>query len=277
MSAREPQRPVCTISACEARKRNRPWAALFVKLESRFKLIKGAKGMSNSRDAVTADSLKGMAVLSLASGNKIGRVEELFLYPENGTLSGLSLAAGSDVMFVPHHHIHSFGQDAIMVQDEQSLAPVEAFEGVGRNINKIFGARVISEAGYVLGSVSQIYVTLKPPPAAIFEVSKSVFHKFFGRVLYIPASAGHALSDDSQRLVIPDSAAKTAVRDIRAALEQGVVVRSFDAAAEPRPVAVTGDDDEDKTVVRRPADEDETVVRMRDEDETVVRMPRKAG
>ena len=233
--------------------------------------------MSNSKVAVTADSLRGMTVLSVASGNKVGLVDDLFLYPDNGSLSGISLTADGHLKFVPYDDIHSLGSDAIMVEYEQSAAPVEAAEETGRSIKAVFGARVISDSGDILGQITQVYVTLMHPPAVIFQISKSLLHRFFGLVSYLPASAGHVLSDDSRRLVVPRTAAKAAVRDIRDLIEQGIIVRSFEGVAEMPHAAVQDDDDDDVTVVRNTLDEDETVVRLRDEDETVVRMPRKAG
>jgi uncharacterized protein YrrD len=228
--------------------------------------------MGGSRGSLPAESFRGMAVLSLATGNRLGLVDDLFLFPQNGTLSGVSIASQGGLMFAPFNAIHSFGRDAIVLQDERFAAPIAAFENSGRALRRILGAGVVSDAGDVLGRISRVHVTLEPPPAAIFEVAKSFLHKIFGRSIYLPASAGRALSDDSQRLLISAAAARSGVRDIRDLLEQGITVRSFEGDA-----VQAGDDFEDETVVRMPVDDDETVVRMRDDDETVVRLPRKAG
>lgn len=86
--------------------------------------------------------------------------------------------------------------------------------------------------------------------------------KLLGRGFYIPASAGHALSDDAQRLVVPDETAANTSADIAGLVSQPLIVRTF----EP----VLGDID--KTLIVLQDDEDQTIVRMNyDEDETILR------
>jgi hypothetical protein len=88
--------------------------------------------------------------------------------------------------------------------------------------------------------------------------------KLLGRQIFIPASAANALSDDRERLVVPDEIAEIASRSIDELIEAQNSVRSYSAGS--------GGVDVDKTVVVPFIEnDDETVVRFRDDDETVVR------
>jgi len=232
--------------------------------------------MSDLRDVTPINSLKGKTLISLATGNKLGRVENVFIDPVNGVLHSLTVAGGAGPAgWIAYDRIYSFGRDAIMAESEEAVTPPDsALIGGGRNSNELFGTKVIAESGQVLGDISNIFVTLAPRPFVIYEVRESLLDKLLGRGFYIPASAGHALSEDGERLLVPDAAIQNASADIAELLARTTaVVRSFSPAESAAAAPV---DDGDETVVRL-RDEDETVVRIRDEDDTVVRLPRKAS
>ena len=232
--------------------------------------------MSDLRDVTPINSLKGKTLLSLTTGNKLGRVENIFIDPVNGVLHSLTVAGGAGPAgWIVYDRIHSFGRDAIMAESEEAVTPPDpALPGGGRNANDLFGTKVITESGQVLGEISNIFVTLASPPFVIYELRESLLDKLLGRGFYMPASAGHALSEDGVRLLVPDAAIQNASADIDELLARTTaVVRSFSPAES---AAAAPADNGDETVVRL-RDEDETVVRIRDEDDTVVRLPRKAS
>ncbi|HVF30803.1 MAG TPA: PRC-barrel domain-containing protein [Pyrinomonadaceae bacterium] len=232
--------------------------------------------MSDLRDVAPTSSLTGMTVVSLASGNDLGRITDLFVDPSSGVLLGVTLSmldgrAGE----IPNVEIYNIGRDAVMVRALESIAPPEA--GVldrGQSASKLIGTKIITESGDVLGHITNVFVTLKPPPHILYEARQSLLDKLLGREFFIPASVGHALSDDYARLVVPDVTTELAASDLASLIEQRIEVRTFDAGAERQ--STDNDDtilvsvDEDATLVR--FDEDETVVRFDDEDETVVRI-----
>ncbi|MEO6334427.1 MAG: hypothetical protein ABIO91_05520 [Pyrinomonadaceae bacterium] len=225
--------------------------------------------MSDLKDVSPMSLLTGMTVVSLATGNELGKILDLFIDPINGVLLGVTLVLSDGRRAgLAQGEIYSFGKDAVMVQSEQSITPLDNGElAGGQQASKLIGTKIITESGEILGHITNIFVTLKPPPQILYEARQSILDKLLGREFFLPASVGHALSDDAARLVVPDVTSEMAVSDLSNLVDHGIQVRSFDpagarAGSSPR---------EDDTVLVAP-DEDETVVRFRDEDETVVRL-----
>jgi uncharacterized protein YrrD len=224
--------------------------------------------MSAARPVCPINDLKGMSVLSLDSGNKLGYIADLFIDPINGVLLGatLSMPDGS-VGGLSHGEIHSFGRDAVMARTDGSIAAWDdtVLRG-GREASKLIGTKIITESGDVLGQIADVFVTMKPPPHILYEVRNSIIDKLLGREFFLPASVGHALSDDATSLIVPDFTADVATSDLSELVGQSIEVRSYDPAGERS--------DEDDTVIVRD-DEEETVVRFgSDEEDTVLRPPR---
>ena len=239
--------------------------------------------MSDLKDVSPINLFSGMTVLSLSSGNKLGQVLELFIDPINGVLVGLTLSLSDGrIAGLTENEIHSFGRDAVMARGDQSIIPLDSGQlAIGQQASKLIGTNIITESGDVIGNITDVFVTLKPPPHILYEVRQSLLDKLLGREFFVPASVGHALSDDATRLVVPDATMEIADSDLSNLVEQGIEVRTFDPSSERARPQVRDDDtipvvfQEDETIVRM-RDEDETVVRLRDDDDTVVRQPRRS-
>ena len=232
--------------------------------------------MSDSKDVSPISQLTGMNVVSLASGNALGRILEPFIDPISGVLLGvsISLADGSQAGLT-RDEIYSFGRDAVMVNGDGSVVPLD--DGIlsgGQPASKLIGTKIITESGDVLGQISNIFVTLRPPPRIIYEAGQSIFDKLLGRTFFVPASVGYALSDDGERLVVPDTTVDIAASDLDELVDQDIEVRSFQpgdrSQRQPKDDDTIVVIDEEQTVVRL-MDDEETVVRLGDDDDTVIR------
>ena len=223
--------------------------------------------MSDVKDVAPIRVLTGMTVLSLTTGNKLGRVLDLLIDPINGVLLGVTLTlADGGVAGLAHGEIYSFGRDAVMVRDDHSTAPLDAGILVaGQPASKLIGTKIITESGDMLGQITNVFVTLRPPPHILYEARQSILDKLLGREFYIPASVGHALSDDSARLVVPDITSEIAASDLESLLGQHIEVRTFEAGGP----SGMGPDNDDTILVR--VDEDETLVRFGDDEDTILR------
>jgi uncharacterized protein YrrD len=230
--------------------------------------------MNEARDFVPIKALVGMPVLSRASGNKLGMVRDLSIDPANGVLNGLVVAITDRVAALPYEAIYSFGYDAIMAESDDSLRASEGSEATSGSHAKehLIGTKVLTESGRLLGNISNVFVTLKNPPFIVYEIRESVLDKLLGRQLYILSSGGYALSDDAERLVVPEEAAEAASSNITELINRTLTVRTFS----PTPGNREDSSDEDRTWVRPGMDEDETIIRVRDEEETILRPPRTA-
>lgn len=238
--------------------------------------------MGQTKEVVSLNELVGRSVVSLTTGNKLGAVQDIFVDPLSGILAGLILVVPQgDLAQISVDNIHSFGQDAIMALTDDSVIALQEKAGNKPLAGELIGTQVITDSGEGLGQIAGIYVTISPPPAVIYEIRNSLLDKLLGRQTFIPASAGYALSDDRQRLIVPNETSEIASATPEGLLEEGLSVRSISPAR--------GSDQYDDTFVMFPAGEDEntlvrdrledeTVVRLRDEDETVVRRrPRDAS
>ncbi len=158
------------------------------------------------------DALIGMNILSRATGNKLGNVYDLIVDPVKGVLLGLA-ARGTDeqLRVVDGREIYSFGPDAVMVNTDDSLLSLEDTHLTGVPLAKknVHGARIVTESGTLLGQVANIYLYTSPPHLLFYEVRESLLDKLLGRALFIPASAGQAISDNAERIVVPEDTART--------------------------------------------------------------------
>ena len=235
--------------------------------------------MTESNDVVPIGSLAGMAVLSLSTGNKLGRVSDVRIDPVDGRLTGLALE-GDDNVELPYDSIYSFGRDAVMAVSDDSLIVSTGDSRVpDRSSKNLVGTRVVMESGEILGEIADILVTLKPPPTVVYEIRRSILDRLLGKTFFIPASLGYALSDDAARLLVPDQAAEIASSDISTLLSPAVDVKSFSSVPEAstwneyEDETVLRDREEDITVMRHLEDDDATLLIRDDEDETIVRRP----
>ncbi|HYJ92817.1 MAG TPA: hypothetical protein VEV84_16015 [Pyrinomonadaceae bacterium] len=241
--------------------------------------------MSDISDVLPIDSLIGMTVLSLSTGNKLGNVREAFVDAVNGLLIGITVvtADGSEAS-LGYQEIHSFGRDAIMASADDSIKPHTETPFSGHpSAKSLMGTKVVSASGNLLGQIADIFVTVRQPPSVYYELRESMLDKLLGRQLFIPGSAGYALSDDAQRLIVPDETIEAAMPSIAALFGGQISVSSFSPGSPQKSGRLSNDQDDTLVViadeadetVTRVADEDETVVRLKDEDETVLRWRRR--
>jgi uncharacterized protein YrrD len=236
--------------------------------------------MAESNQTVPVGVLTGKPVLSLATGNKLGRVVDVRIDPLNGLVRGLMLETGDGIAAdLPYEQIYSIGRDAVMAS-EDGIVPAASEEGsVNRRAKDLVGAKVVMESGQVLGEIADVLVTLNPPPTVLYEVRRSMLDRLLGRTFFIPASVGYALSDDAARLVVPELTADMASTDASALAGPSVDVKSFPAPhggewEEYGDETVLRNGDPDATVLRSREDgNDETLLIREDEDATVVGRP----
>ena len=240
--------------------------------------------MGETTDVLPVSGLVGRSVLSLSSGNRLGTASDVFIDPLNGLLIGFRIAApNGDITMLPFDAVHSIGGDAIMAASDDSVAPPGETPFAGSpNFYELTGTKIITESGELLGHIAGIFVTISHEPLVFYEIRESLFDALLGRHRFLPGSTAHALSDDRQRMIVPDEAAKVASPTIDELLHDRRRVKTFSPDSRSTASKKGADDTivilpaevEDETVVRH-RDEDETVVHQKDDDETVIRFRRK--
>ena len=240
--------------------------------------------MDEVRDVLPFSALIGMPVLSRTTGNKLGRVQDLIVDRVNGVLRGVLITADdADPVLVPYESIYSFGPDAIMADSDNAIGAADVLQtDLLQAREHLVGTKVITEGGTFIGQLANVFVTLQPPPLVVYEIRESILDKLFRREIYVLASAGNALSDDAERLVVPDGTAETAASSISELINQALVVRTFSPADPisrgrgPNDTWVPGVNEEE-TITHPRDEEEETILRSRDnEEETILRWPRTA-
>ena len=159
------------------------------------------------------DTLIGRTILSRVTGNKLGQVHDLILDPIRGVMLGLGvLRPDSNLGLLDYREVYSFGKDAVMANSDDSVVPTEGspLAAAPRAKHDIVGAQVVTEGGTLLGHVADIFIYLPEPPLAMYEVRESLLDKLLKRELFIPASLGRALSNDAERLIVPNDTAEKA-------------------------------------------------------------------
>lgn len=203
-------------------------------------------------DFVNADDLIGKPVLSKVSGNKLGEVADLYVDPIQGVLKGITIKnAKGRFGGLDYNDIYSFGKDAIMASADENIVPLEEnwVKQHSHAKKHLVGINVVTESGNLIGKVVDIHVRLSAPPVVVYEIGETVLDRWLGRDFFIPASAGTALSDNAERIVISNESARGAAPSLKALI-----------AAENQPLYVNNTPgnapidpgiDERETVLRR--------------------------
>ena len=151
------------------------------------------------------EQLIGRPVVSLETANKLGHVADLLTDPLSGQLAGFSVRRlDESYALTSMLDVHDIGPDAIIVERDQSLAPVDdsSLKTLPKAKDNLRGVKVITEHGQLLGNISNLYLCVDKRPVFIYEVRSSLFDKLLGRAFYFAASLGCAFSEDGTALVV---------------------------------------------------------------------------
>jgi len=151
------------------------------------------------------EQLIGRPVVSLETANKLGHVADLLTDPLSGQLAGFSVhRLDESYGLTSMLDVHDIGPDAIIVERDQSLSPVDdsSLKTLPKAKDNLIGVKVITEHGQLLGNISNLYLCIDKRPVFIYEVRSSLFDKLLGRAFYFAASLGCAFSEDRTALVV---------------------------------------------------------------------------
>ena len=168
-------------------------------------------------DVIEIDKIIGMPVLSRTTGNKLGEVYDLYIDPAQGVMMGVTIKAPNGKLGgIDYRNIYSFGKDAVMVNEDQSIT-VLTDEWVAQHPHAkkhLIGTNVMAEGGNHLGQIGNIFVRLTAPPAVIYEMRGSMWDSLMGRNLFIFAAQAGALSSNAERMIVPDAVVASAAPNL---------------------------------------------------------------
>jgi sporulation protein YlmC with PRC-barrel domain len=108
-------------------------------------------------------ALKGLAVVSIASGAKLGYVDDVRFDPQEMRVAALEVKADNQRGLVPLSDVKSIGKDAVMVPSDEVLRNVNAAGPLSDlpGLDQIRRLKVVDEAGTYLGRVQDLEIDLQ--------------------------------------------------------------------------------------------------------------------
>ena len=117
-----------------------------------------------------AQKIKGMAVVSITDGAKLGYIDDLLFDPKEQRLAALRVSADNQAAVIPFADVRSVGTDAVTVpsNDVRQWTAPSAPLTVLPNLEKMSKLKVVDEAGTLIGTVDDIEID--PQDGRISEV-----------------------------------------------------------------------------------------------------------
>ena len=104
--------------------------------------------------------IKGMAVVSIDGGVKLGQIEDVLIDPGTFKVAAFRIAADKQKALVPFDQVKSIGTDAVTVQSNdvtQWIKP-ESESTHLPGLDQIGKLKVVNEAGTLLGTVHTVEI-----------------------------------------------------------------------------------------------------------------------
>jgi sporulation protein YlmC with PRC-barrel domain len=107
-----------------------------------------------------ASALKNMAVISMAGGVQIGRVDDVLFDTTNLRVAALSLATSGGQSVLPFGSVHRIGTDAVTVETASAAQPaVTMTPGTAlRHLSDMIGLKIVNGEGTYLGDVREVLI-----------------------------------------------------------------------------------------------------------------------
>lgn len=105
-----------------------------------------------------AEKLKGMAIVSVSEGSRLGRVADLLIESATLKVAAVRIENGGQSYVIPYELLKNVGADAITVEGSRvTQAEGGAFSGLV-GIGDFKKLKVVDEAGTLLGAVATLNI-----------------------------------------------------------------------------------------------------------------------
>jgi len=124
--------------------------------------------MENPQTARKWSDLRGIAVVSLADGNKVGTVDDFYFDPTTSQVYAFRVKTGLFKHKILHvADIRGIGQDAITASTEEAIQSESGDSKLSSLIDgeSLLSYKVMSASGTVVGSVGEILLDTSNPSA----------------------------------------------------------------------------------------------------------------
>lgn len=151
-------------------------------------------------------SLKDIAVVSIAHGEKLGTVDDVLIDPGKRRAVVMTVVDGGrlrkDRRYLPYESIKSVGGDAVMVEDGDALH--DSFGDGSRQyhtLSSLTSLKVVADSGTYLGNVATAHLEPATGELTEFEVGRGGIGGLFSSNTIIDASSVTSIGDSI--MVVP--------------------------------------------------------------------------
>jgi sporulation protein YlmC with PRC-barrel domain len=152
--------------------------------------------------SMKASELKNKAVVSMADGVQIGRVEDVLFDTAALRVAALALTTTGGRSVLPFASVRSLGADAVTVESATAADPA----GVGnlmRSLADLIGLKVVNGEGAYLGDVREVTIEQASGALTELEAHSGGMLGLGGTGVTIPASAIRGIGPELVTVDIP--------------------------------------------------------------------------
>ena len=143
---------------------------------------------SDAGITMNAADIKGKAVISIANGARLGRVEDVLFDPQGLAIAAFRVSAVGQQAVIPFDQVHSVGSDAVMVPGDdvaQWITTASAAEGL-ISLDELKHRKVVDDAGTFLGTPAAIEVAAQDGRLRQLKVHKGGLLGMGGETTTVP-------------------------------------------------------------------------------------------
>jgi uncharacterized protein YrrD len=164
-----------------------------------------ARRVIEIRTLNVAKDLRGMSLLAVDTGAKLGEVRDAIIQPTEGRVMGVVVRTLDDDELRLRMADVIIGADAVMTSWESFVhAGDRASELAGgvRAIDEMIGSNVVTETGDLLGRIREVFLRTDKPQA-VYRVTETTIQKFFGGGFFLPGDVALSYAPDGVRMIVP--------------------------------------------------------------------------
>jgi len=153
-----------------------------------------------------ATALKGMTVVSMSDGVRVGRVEDVLFDTAALRVSALALTTTGGRSILPFSAVRSIGVDAVTVESEtaaQAAAAPGSAGNVLRGLGDLVGLKVVTGEGTHVGDVQEALIDQASGALTELEAHRGGILSVGGTTVMIPAPAIRGIGPDLVTADIP--------------------------------------------------------------------------
>ncbi len=144
------------------------------------------------------EKIRGIAVVSLNDGKRLGAVDHALFDPATLDLQALQVTGDGQTFVIPWHLVRAVGAAAVMVASNRTTMTAARGGAFGKlvDLRTLQRLKVMDAAGTLAGTISDVESDPATGRALLITVSKGGFLSRFGETTVIDASAIRGIGTD---------------------------------------------------------------------------------